>query len=82
MTSFTRCPDNHDFHGMSTNDKYHSILAKEAVPRKRSPHQRYIMTSYESARKISFINKKYMSKYAKRILEKAEALILLLGNEW
>ena len=35
--------------------------AKLAVPDKRSPHQRYILSSHESARR-AFVNEKYMSK--------------------
>ena len=38
------------------------IKAKKAVPKKRSPHQRYILSTHESAGFWQFVNRKYMSK--------------------
>ena len=41
------------------------FLAKAAIPSKRSPHQRYILSTHESSRAENippFVNEKYLSR--------------------
>ena len=42
-----------------------SLLAKAAIPSKRSPNQRYILSTHESSRAENippFVNEKYLSR--------------------
>ena len=43
----------------------HIFLAEAAIPSKRSPHQRYILSTHESSRAENippFVNEKYLSR--------------------